>query len=352
MALRDHFMALGLPVLLALWCPGCGGAQVQSEQHDNPHARALEAALRSGAAVDRDLFGGPVKIGGMHDWESPSAALGQDGPAWYNVFARLYGGRLHVEEITIEREAVDRVLRPDSPGNVEKAPSGASVGTGTTIVGLPPEFGFWLALADLYRQPKVESKAAVKARGFGTTAHQQNSKEQGRETLSAGHSNLSALRDLVQFRVSPDVVCAGQFKRFQIDEKSYLSPADEAERRLLAEDRGRKDMYERREALGLHADAKGQVSWRMGQEADSTWVLRVHMALDAEEARFKGEVMDESLICRSAKPLLARELPGYLRRVTRAEQGTWKVEVWRGGGMPAVAQPTLGAPNLTSGRGR
>ena len=337
-------LGIGLLLFLGAGSGGCSGGQVHSQGHDNAHARALEAALRAGSAVDRDLFAAPVKIEGEQDWQDLSSAQPAEGQVWYRIFARLYGGRLHVDEITVEQEAVDKVLRADSKENVSKAPPTAYFGTGYTVVGLPPEFAFWLALADLYREAKVEPKAIVDGRGFGTTKHEQTSKSQGRQASSGEHSDLAATRDLVQFRASADVVCAGQLKRFLIDESSYMSPADNAERRLAQEERGRKDMDQRREALGLGGGAKGQMSWRMGQDRDGMWVLRIHLAHDAQEARAKGEVLDESLICRSAAPLLARELPGYLQRVSKAEHGTWKVVLWRGGSVVTGRAPKPSVP--------
>lgn len=330
MVSRDHRLALGGLVLLTALGASCGGAQVRSEAHDNPHARALEAALHRGSAVDRDLFAAPLKIEATRDWQNLSAEQPADGPYSYRVFARLYGGRLHVDEITVEQDAVDKVLRPESKGNVNKSPPTAYSGTGYTIVGLPPEFAFWLALADLYREAKVEPKAVVNQRGFGTTNHEQTSKNQGRDSSMGERSDLAATRDLVQFRVSREVTCAGQLKRFLLDEHGYVSPADEAERRLQQEERGRKDMDERREDLGLGGGAKGQMSWTMGKEADGLWAVRIHLAHDAQQANSKGEVLDESLVCRSSKPLWAEELPGYLRRVDKAEANTWKLLLWRG----------------------
>ena len=336
-------------ILLATLCvasmmPACGGGQ-RAVRHDNPHARALEAALRAGSPVDRDLFAAPVEIEGEQDWEALSSAR-DSGEAWYHLMGRLYGGRLHVDEITVEQGAVDKILRPGHKGNVKKSPPTAYFGTGYTIVGLPPEFAFWLALADLYREAAVESRQTIDRRGFGTIKHHQTSKAQGRDSSGGQHSDLAATRDLIQFRASHDVECAGQLKRFQIDEKTYVSPADLAEARLHREERGRKSMESRREALGLGGGAKGQLSWRMGQEEGGSWVLRIHLAHDAQLAKAKGEVLDESLLCRSSKPLVAAELPGYLRRVQPADAGTWKIEVWRGGKMPPPRRAAAPVPRV------
>ena len=353
MARSSRCLGIGLMLLIGPGAAGCGGAQVGSEGHDNPHARALEAALRNGAAVDRDLFAAPVKIEGAQDWESLSAAQADDSQVWYRVFARLYGGRLHVDEITVEQEAVDKVLRPDSKGNASKSPPTAYFGTGYTIVGLPPEFAFWLALADLYREAKVEPQAVVDRRGFGTTKHEQTSKSQARDSSSGEHSDMAATRDLVQFRVTRDVTCAGQLKRFLIDEDSYVSPADEAERRLQQEERGRRDMDDRREDMGLGGGAKGQVSWSMGREADGAWAVRIHLAHDAQQANAKGEVLDESLICRSTKPMWAQQIPGYVRQVSKADGNTWKLVLWRGGQAqaPAPAKAASRRPSAPPSRG-
>ncbi len=338
---------LPLALCAAALAAACGGAQKRSAEHDNPHARALEAALRAGNATDRDLFAAPVRIAGEQDWESLSAAQ-PEGELWYEVLGRLYGGRLHVDEITIEQVAVDKVLRPGSKGNVKKAPGSAYFGTGYTLMGLPPEFAFWLALADLYREATVESRQTVERRGFGTLKHDQTSKAQGRQTSEGERSDLAATRDLIQFRASPAVECAGQLKRFQIDEKTYVSPADLAEARFRREERGRKSMDSKREALGLGGGAKGQMSWRLGKEAGGLWVLRIHLAHDAQLAKAKGEVLDESLLCRSSKPLLASGLPGYLRSVHKADDGTWKVLVWRGGKMPPPRRAAAPVPRVAT----
>ena len=273
--------------------------------------------------VRRDLFKSPIYIG-----EPGKRQESSDG---YHIFGRLLGNKLHVDEITVTQQAVDRVLRVPSDQRAEVLPTDTLVGVGHVVAGLPPEIAIWLALSSLYRQRSPEPKMVVKRRGYGTLIHQKAGKDQGLKDSVGVYSDLSANRSLVRFQVSNDITCSGQFKHFQIVEKTYLSPADKADEQWRKETGARRSQQARREDAGLVAKARGQLLLEMVPSPSPTggWTLRLHVASDVRLAATRGEVIDQSLRCDSPRPLYASALRHYRWRIEQTPERGIRAHVWR-----------------------
>jgi hypothetical protein len=308
-------------VALTLGCTACVST---TNGADRGQGAAAIAGSFDHDPGERDLFKAAISIG--ESSMRPGSARGG-----YRIFGRLLGSKLHVDEIDITQQAVDRVLRSKPGDQVADLPSNTHVGVGHAVAGLPPEIAIWLSLSSLFRQRSPEPAVIVKRRGHGTLIHQEAGKDQGGKDSAGTYSDLSAKRSLVRFRVSNDITCSGQFKHFQIVEKTYVSPADRADEQWRKERADTRSQQARREEAGLAPKARGQLLLEMVPVVSPPggWALRLHIASDVRLAATRGEVIDQSLRCFSPRPLYASNLRGYQWRIEQTPDRGFQAHIWR-----------------------
>lgn len=234
----------------------------------------------------------------------------------YRVVGRQRGERSQVVEACVGEELAGRVVSQPSGGSSVASASGKT-GVSRVARSLPPEFGIWLATTDLFRQASTESRAAVDARGYGTILNVQRSSLQTRDRTSEGSYRGHVARSVLEFRLSAGVLCAAQLKIYRAEEER-ATPAREASRALAT---GKESDATLRERYGLVPTEKGQLLWQLvqiQQGGQSRYELKIHRSGDFDQPGSAGRVMDQVLVCRGARPLLAKEVPGLSYSVVRA----------------------------------
>lgn len=248
----------------------------------------------------------PQPQGPVEEW---SVATG-DVPVQYEFLGRLCRGQVSVEEQTITASSLPRLLvRPESssvgcPGRV--------CGVALIPIGVPVEAAFWIAVADLYRQATLEAPALVNSRGYGKFGHILRN---GTGKLQSEDECRQAdfTKDLVQFRVSPDVVCQAQFRTSKLLDVR-VSPADRAAEELYQNGNVAESETQRADELGVLEGDAGQIMMRMEgpDPQNGGYILEIHVGHDVASLFGSGETLDHAIRCRSSKPLFAADLNEYM----------------------------------------
>ena len=222
-----------------------------------------------------------------------------EGPGpFYRAEGNQLDGTLRFAHAEASQDAIDKLWSPS--GTI--VPEGLSVGLGSAPRGMPPEFAFWLGVADLHRQRKVEEREA-----------------RARYEADAEKELLTASRTLTRFVVSPGVACSTSFSRKGAIGESGFSPSSAADQLY-----GFTPTERVRSRYGLVRES-GWVSWSMGPFKEGGYALEVHVSGDASNGG-SSESNSWSLLCRSEKPIFASELPKYAAEGTETPDG-WSVRV-------------------------
>jgi len=132
-------------------------------------------------------------------------------------------------------------------------------------------------------------------------------------------------RNILEFRLSPDILCASQFKTYTMEEdigsRSSNSPLDDEKEELL------------RVRYGLAPAEEGQLLWRLSREKNgegTRYSLMVHRSNESHPQHRQSNRIDEVLVCRSVKPMLARKVKGLWFKVETAGE-YWRATVGASG---------------------
>jgi hypothetical protein len=296
------------------------------------------------------LAGAPPRPGGEGAAQGERAEPAAQG---YRVLGRLRTGHFVPDVRELDSKAQAELLQRGAGAGA--CPGGGLVGRATAPAATGAELGFWLALADLYRQEEKLRREQVRRRGRGTLLHVQNIGGKQIEKSGGEHANASVMRDVVEFVAASGTICRGQIKVFQRLADEWVSPAERAVARFdkeKAKTGGRAALLGREPCSTV---AAGQLLWEMGQDrpnseaaaqpgtpraaranaanrdggaAQTGFSLRIHIANDADNRSGGGEVRDYALVCKSKEPLWARRLSGYEHSVRDDGKQGWTVCVW------------------------
>jgi hypothetical protein len=244
--------------------------------------------------------------GPVEEWSVPAGEV----PVQYEFLGRLVRGQVSVEEQTITKSSLPRLLATPESGSA--GCPGRVCGVGLIPVGVPVEAAFWIAVADLYRQATLEEPSQVDSRGYGKFAHVLRN---GTGKLQSEDECRQAdfTKDLVQFRVSPDVVCQAQFRTSKLLDVR-VSPADRAAEELLKNGDVAESETQRADELGVLEGDAGQIMLRLEgpDPRNGGYTLEIHVGHDVASLFGSGETLDHAIRCRSSKPLFAADLTEYM----------------------------------------
>lgn len=233
-----------------------------------------------------------------------------DVPVLYEFLGRLVRGQASVEEQTITASSLPRLLaRPEASSG---GCPGRLCGVALIPVGVPVEAAFWIAVADLYRQATLEASTLVNSRGYGKFGHVlQNGTRKLQSEDECRQADFT--KDLVQFRVSPDVVCQAQFRTSKLLDVR-VSPADRAAEQLYQNGNVAESETQRADELGVLEGDAGQIMMRMEgpDPQNAVYTLEIHVGHDVASLFGSGETLDHAIRCRSSKPLFAADLKEYM----------------------------------------
>ncbi len=217
----------------------------------------------------------------------------------YRVEADLRDGAIWMASAAAEAGVRDRLW---TPSQAEPLPESAALGEAPQ--GLPAEFAFWLAVAELHRSEWVRVKAT-------------------RDTALVDGEQLheSQSRTLTTFAPAPGIRCSTSVRQTGSSAEGAYDAGERAERLhgLPSGDDVRLDM-------GLLHET-GWLSWSMTPDGDGNHSLRLHVAVDAREGAVEQSVA-WTMLCRARAPILASELTNYVASGVERD-GAWTVRVRR-----------------------
>lgn len=238
----------------------------------------------------------------------------------YSVMGRYRGAALQEVEACAGGEVAGKVITEPSAG-----PSGqGKAGVSQVLKNLPPEVAIWLAISDLFVHLEAEARETVDARGAGTLLNIQRSMLKSRDAISGDTSRGHVSRTLLEFRLSPGILCAAQLKIYK-EEDDIVTPAVRAAR----EREGAEAESALQKRYGLVPAEKGQLLWQLVRQGDAEkrqYALMIHRSGDFDQPGSQGRILDEVLVCRSEGPMYARDIRG-LQFSVRAQGHHWRAEV-------------------------
>ena len=244
-----------------------------------------------------------------------------EGPS-YRVEGELLNGSLRFVTAEATVAAAGQLWKPGAPLAL---PGGDTVvGTGLAPRGLPPEFAFWLGLADLFRQQ---------------TSHGQETRASVEEEDEARALRLDA-RSHSTFEPAAGLRCSTSMRRSVTDGSPGDSPLEAVERlyHLSPSDTVR-------EQLGLLSE-KGWLSWSMSPGPHGGHVLRLHVSGDTGRT-YGRDSTSWSLVCSSAHPVFAQAVTGYAASARETPDG-WSASVAPGPNSGSVLSPPAVRSNETT----
>ncbi len=254
----------------------------------------------------------------------------------YSVTGTYQNDRLTIVHACAKKSVAEHVIAGVAARDAGGAQSTSLAGTSLVVRALPAEAAVWLATSNLYGQLKAEPASAVTSRGWGTLLNVHRSMLKDMEKSSGDLYRSHVSRGLLEYRLSPDVLCAAQLKLF-IMEEVVATPGARAGRAL----EGVEAEATVRERYGLVPAEKGKLLWQLTRRREkdqSLHTLRILRSSDFFLPGRQGRVIDQVLVCRSSKPLLARDIPGLKFTLERAAKH-WRATV-RLQRPPPSSQPT------------
>jgi len=312
-------------LLLSLY--GCGGPvhQVAADtarepslpQHTTPGAKEPNLLKLFGPAYPQGTAPRRCEQAGVSDGAAAADTL-------YRVLGRYHGARLQVLEACADEAVAGNVITGKARHTFTGAPWLDKSGQGQVERTLPSELAIWLAISDLFRAMKPENPDVVAARGRGTLLNVHRSSMKSYENARGEGGKYHVLRSLLEFRLSPDTTCAAQFKIYGAQEIS-ITPASRVEMRWP----GKETEMAIRERYGLLPEEKGQLLWELKRaraKSKMPYTLRIHRSGDFEVPGEQGRVIDQTLICRASRHLLAREINGLSYTIDQVGR-SWRAVV-------------------------
>jgi len=317
--------------LITVLCAGavasCGGAAAPAGTTPEDAARNVtEERAPAGELLLLRLFStGKDQAGSERSCEAadPEEA-GHGSTTLYRVLGKYKKGRLQIVSACIDPALAGGVIL----GHGDYQASGPHWmdrrGTARATASLPAEVGAWLALGNLFSSAGPEPRAVVQARGLGTliNKYQDMSKLYDQGSVESYQGSVS--RSVVEFMLEGRVTCAAQFKLF-----SEVAVADTPANRVEARWPGAKGEAALLEKLGLLPAERGRLIWELTRTAAGgreSWQLRIHRASDFDAPGIHSRLIEQSLVCRSAGPLLMKKLKSVSYR-TQRDGGLWRVNV-------------------------
>jgi hypothetical protein len=257
----------------------------------------------------------PPEIGGKTVFERAAAmqtameSLGADVRRTGGRF-RMEGdylsGALSVRDIVFDGDVPARLLvAPDDISTRDRCASGEGEAHAPRDTG--PEFGFWLALADLHANVRGEGTlTGATANVVGSTA--------------ADGSARNIVRRSTLFSPAPAVSCISQVRVLN-EMAAAESPAEAAALRWQKYRSGESEA-DRNARLGISA-ARGQLHWAMEESRPGQWRLTIRQTA-ASRGSAGDEWMELDLACEATVPLFAKELKSTVE-VAKDPSGGWTV---------------------------
>jgi hypothetical protein len=265
--------------------------------------------------VTRKPLSLPPEIGGRTVFERAASmqaameslgASGRKSGSRFRVEGDFLSGALSVRDISFDGDVPSRLLAPaDGVGTRDHCDSGEGEAHAPRDTG--PEFGFWLALADLHANVRGEGTMR------GATAS-----VVGATVADGAATNI--VRRSTLFSPASGVSCVSQVRVFN-DMSAAENPAEAAALRWQTFRSGDGEA-DRNARLGI-SSSRGQLLWAMEEKRPAQWRLAIRQTA-AMMGSAGNEWIEQTLACDSTTPLFARDLRNSVA-VSKDSSGGWTV---------------------------
>ncbi|MFB6263612.1 MAG: hypothetical protein ABEL76_08320 [Bradymonadaceae bacterium] len=313
----------GAPLLAVLLTIGCAGGSTGRTPDEQPSSESTAQPVRPPAAYRRSTdWARPTRTSSAPRRDSSEVLYRASGWAWEGEFVRLD----HVRR----KSAAASMLDPETTAGPAACPPHRVCGRARLPVELPAEAGFWLALADLFRQrPRTSSDD----RPGEIMIHRLESSKRRRRSGSsrAASDRRTVLRELLAFRPTDEIDCRAEFAAFETDRRTPRSSADRALDRTASDYADPAGRRRRRRLLNIAPSPRVHYFVELLRRSDASptvYELRVWRAggFDAP-ATGRGQLTRRTLICRGPTPLFAEEIRWDERTRLDRSEGDWQVRI-------------------------